>query len=64
MPATVPTERVGRSNETHISFMNECGSLQRLSRIFVGKPGGRELAKLIVDKWQKPLGRAGIAALR
>jgi len=56
MAATVPLLRLLHVYQRHVCLVDQGGGLQRLTRLFLGKPGRRQLAQLVVDQRQKLLG--------
>ena len=63
MTAAVPILNLPCIHQANVRIMDECGGLERLAWFFVRQLSRRQLAQLIVHKWQKLLGRERITLL-
>jgi len=61
--ATVPTLGLLGIDEPNVRFMDQCRCLERLPRLFPGQLVRRQLAQLIIDQRQQPLGGVCVALL-
>jgi hypothetical protein len=58
--ATVPTD-LALTQQTHVSFVNQRGRLERVLRALLGHFRARETTKLLVNNGQKLVGGVRIA---
>ena len=64
VPATVPAlGGLSPINQSQISFVDQCGGLKRLARLFLGQPLGGQPAQFVVDQRQQLLGGMRVALL-
>ena len=63
MTPAVPLLLLVHIHQPHIRFMHQCRCLQGLTGLLLRKFLSRQLAQLLIDEWQKLLGRVRVALL-